>query len=409
MEVIAERCAGLDVHQATVVACVLVAGPRGRAKKEVRTFGTVTRELAALRDWLVERGVSHVGMESTGVYWVPVYRMLEGHVDLVVGNATHMRSLPGRKTDVKDAEWIADLVRHGMIRRSFVPPPAIRELRELTRYRRKLTQDEARERNRIQKLLETAGIKLASVASDVFGVSGRAMLAALVEGTTDPTTLAKNAKGTLRKKVPVLIEALEGRFEEGHRFLLRLELERLADHERALKTLDEHIATKLVPFEPQLQLLMQIPGVDRILAGSMLAELGADMAVFPSAKHAAAWAGICPGNNETGGKRRHIGARKGNVHLVTTLVQAARGAAKKRGTYLREKYWRLKSRRGAMRALVAIAHKILVAAYHMLSGNKGYADLGADYVRRPRATSKRTLVHQLEALGYQVTLVRSPS
>jgi len=409
MDAIVERAAGLDVHQATVVACVLVPGARGRAKKEIRTFGTVTEELAALRDWLAGFGVTHVGMESTGVYWVPVFRMLEGHFDLVVGNATHIRNVPGRKTDVKDSEWLADLVRHGLIRPSFVPPPPIRELRELTRYRRKLCQDQARERNRIQKLLETAGIKLASVASDVFGKSGRAMLAALAQGTTTPHTLAQLAKGSLRQKIPVLLKALDGRFEAHHRFLLEFELKRLGELEASLVDLDAHIESKLVPYESELKLLVQIPGVDRIIASSILAELGPDMTIFPSARHAAAWAGVSPGCNQTGGKNRRSGVRKGNVHLTTVLVQAASSASRTRGTYLRDKYWRLKARRGSMRALLAIAHKILVAAYHMLRDSIGYVDLGSDYLRTRSPTSKRVLVRQLEALGYQVTLTKSPA
>jgi transposase len=409
MDEIIERCAGLDVHQATVVACVLVPGRRRRAEKEVRSFRTMTKDLMALRDWLTERGVTHVGMESTGIYWVPVYRVLEGHFELIVGNASHIKNVPGRKTDVKDSEWIADLVRHGLIRRSFVPPPAIRELRELTRFRRKKSQGQATVRNRIQKRLERAGIKLASVASDVFGVSGRAMLAALVDGTTDPATLAQMAKGTLRRKIPDLVDAMTGTFDDEHRFILRLELRELAAAEAVLAEIDVQINRKLAPYEGLMTLLCRIPGVDRVLAASMLAELGPDMTVFPSARHVAAWAGVSPGNNESGGRRRPSIARKGNVHLVTTLVQAASGASRQKGTYLKDKYWRLRVRRGAMRALVAIAHKILIAAYHMLRDGKDYADLGEAYLRQRTAPSKRKLVRELEALGYKVTLEAAPT
>src|SRR5688572_13324870 len=409
MDTLVENCAGLDVHQATVVACVLVPGARSRPHKEVRTFRTMTRDLTMLRDWLKASGVTHVGMESTGIYWVPVHRVLEGHFEVVVGNAHHIKNVPGRKTDVKDSEWIADLVRHGLIRPSFVPPPPVRELRELTRYRRKLTQDQARERNRIQRRLEIAGIKLASVASDVFGASGRAMLAALVDGTTDPGALAQLAKGALRKKMPDLVDALTGSIDEQHRFILRIELERLAEAEKALAKVDAHIASKLAPYEAQMKLLCQIPGVDRVLASSMIAELGPDMTVFPSVRHVCAWAGVCPGNNESGGTRRASAARKGNIHLLTTLVQAAAAAVRKRGTYLKDKYWRLRVRRGAMRALVAIAHKILVAAYHMLRDGKDYADLGEAYLRQRTAPSKRKLVRELEALGYKVTLEAAPT
>lgn len=409
MDAIIERCAGLDVHQATVVVCVLAPGRGRRPQKEVRSFRTMTKDLLELRDWLRECAVTHVGMESTGIYWVPVYRVLEGHFELIVGNASHIKNVPGRKTDVKDSEWIADLVRHGLIRRSFVPSPEIRELRELTRFRRKKSQGQATVRNRIQRRLERAGIKLASVASDVFGASGRAMLAALVEGTTDPQTLARMARGTLRRKIPDLIDAMTGTFDDEHRFILRLELRELAAAEATIAEIDAQITRKLAPYEEQMARLCQIPGVDRVLAASMLAEMGPDMTVFPSTRHLAAWAGVSPGNNESGGKRRPSVARKGNVHLVTTLVQAASAAVRQRGTYLKDKYWRLRVRRGAMRALVAIAHKLLIAAYHMLRDRKDYVDLGEAYLRQRTGPSKRKLVRELEALGYRVTLDAAPT
>ncbi len=407
MEPIIEKCCGLDVHQATVVACVIASAPGRRAKKEVRTYRTVTRELESMRQWLTDIGVTHVGMESTGIYWVPVFRILEGHFELVIGNATHIKNVPGRKTDVKDSEWIADLVRHGLVRRSFVPPADIRELRELTRYRRKLTHDQTRERNRISKLLETANLKLSSIASDVFGVSGRAMLQSLVDGVTDPALLAQHAKGVLRKRIPELVEAMEGRFDANHRWLLRFELQRLGEIERSIRDLDAHIGTKLEPYAAQVALLVSLPGVDRVIAASLIAELGADMSVFPSMHHCAAWAGVSPGNNESGGTRRHSGTRKGNIHLLTTLVQAATGAKRCRNTYYRDKFWRLRARRGDMRATVAIAHKILIAVYHMLRDGVPFKELGSDYLsRRAAPHSRRTLVRQLEALGYSVTLER---
>jgi transposase len=404
MEALIERSCGLDVHQATVVACVLVGPANRRPKKEVRTVRTVRRELDALAAWLTDLGVTHVGMESTGIYWVPVFRALEGRFELIVGNAHHIKNVPGRKTDVKDSEWIADLVRHGLIRQSFVPPPPIRELRELTRYRRKLVEDQARERNRIQKLLETANIKLSSVASDVFGVSGRAMLAALCEGVTDAAALARLAKGTLRKKIPTLIEAMEGRFESHHRYLLGLELRRLADIERALGELDAHLETKLTPYQAEIDLLVQIPGISRVLAAAILAELGTDMSVFPSVRHVSAWAGVSPGNNESGGHQRRASMRRGNVHLLTALVQAATSAARQRNSYYRAKFWRLKARRGPMRALVAIAHKLLVAVYIVLRDHRDFVDLGSAYVHAGGTQSKRHLINQLESLGYKVTL-----
>jgi transposase len=405
MEAIIEKCCGLDVHQASVVACVLVGEGQKRPKKEVRTFRTVGCDLRAMRDWLGQLGITHVAMESTGIYWVPVFRMLEGSFEIVVGNAQHIKNVPGRKTDVKDSEWIAHLVRCGLIRPSFVPPLPIRELRELTRFRRSLMNDQARIRNRVQKLLETASIKLSSVASDVFGTSGRAMLRALADGETDAAVLAQLAKSVMRRKIPALVEAFDGNFEPHHRFLLRFQLERLDEAERSLTALDQHIEEKLVPYKAELELLAKIPGFDRTVAASFIAETGADMSVFPTSRHLAAWTGVAPGNNETGGKHRQAGARKGNVHLTTTLVQAALGAVRKRGSYYKDKYWRLRTRRGAMRAMVAIAHKLLVAAYEVLSAKTAFVDLGDQYLtRRSQTDATRKLVHRLEALGFDVAL-----
>ena len=405
MQVMIERSAGLDIHQETVVACVLIGAPGRRPTKEVRTFATMTRDLEALRDWLTELGVTHVGMESTGVYWRPVYAVLEGRFDLIVGNARHIRNVPGRKTDVKDAEWIADLVRHGLIAKSFVPPPPLWELRELLRYRRKLTESQAAERNRLLKLLETANIKLASVASDVFGVSGRAMLKALIEGVASAEEMAALAKGALRRKHGELVLALEGRVQEHHRFLLTMQLRRLEGAERDIALLDQRIAEKLEPYAVQHLLLMQIPGVDWLVAAVLIAEIGIDMSVFLSCHHLAAWAGVCPGNHESAGKQRSGRARKGNVHLRTILVGAAVSASRTRGSYLKDKYHRLKARRGAMRAALAIAHKILVAAYHMLAAGIDYRDLGEAYLDQIGQTrTVANLKRRIERLGYQVSL-----
>lgn len=405
MDAILDKVCGLDVHQATVVACAYISENLGRAKKVTRTFRTFTRDLHELRDWMTKLGVTHVGMESTGVYWMPVFAVLEGSFTLIVGNAQHIKNVPGRKTDMNDSEWLAKLIRSGLVRPSFVPPQPIRELRVLTRLRRSQTGDQARIRNRIQKDLETAGIKLASVASDVFGVSGRAILRALADGQTEPAVLAQLSKSVLRRKMPMLIAALEGRFEEHHRFFLRYQLARLEEAERALAELDAAISEKLVPYTALLARLMQIPGFDRTVAASFIAETGGDMAVFPTARHLAAWAGVAPGNNETGGKSRPAGKRKGNVHLVTTLVQAALGASKKRGSYYKDKYYRLRARRGAMRAMIAIGHKLLVAAYEVLAGNKPFVDLGEQYLtRRNEADITKKLVRRLEVLGYEVTL-----
>jgi transposase len=326
-------------------------------------------------------------------------------LELTVANAQQIKNVPGRKTDVKDAEWIADLLLHGLLKPSFVPPKPIRELRDLTRYRRKLEDSQSAECNRLLKVLETANIKLACVASDVFGVSGMDMLDALAEGKATPAEMAELARGRLRGKIPQLEVALEGRMEEHHRYMLKMQLRRLRDLAKDIAELDGRIAEKLKPYEKQVELLRTIPGVDWVLAAVIVAELGVDMKVFQSAAHVAAWAGVCPGNHESAGKRRKVHVIKGNVHLKTALVEAAHGAARSKGTYLREKYFRLKARRGAKRALVAIAHKILVAVYHMLSGDVSYHDLGDVYLDKlNKHHLTRNLVHRLERLGYTVTL-----
>ena len=389
MQALIERCCGLDVHQETVVACLMVGAPGVRPSKEVRTFRTVTRDLEALRDWLAAEGVTHVGMESTGVYWRPVYAVLEGHFDLIVGNARHIRNVPGRKTDVKDAEWIADLVRHGLIAKSFVPPRPLRDLRDLLRYRRKLVESQTAERNRLLKLLETANIKLASVMSDVFGVSGRAMLKALIEGQASAEAMADLAKGQLRRKRADLVLALEGRMEEHHQFLLATQLRRLEAIEHDVAALDLRIVERLGPYRAPHALLMQIPGVDWVVAAVIIAEIGVDMSVFLSVYHLSAWAGVCPGNHESAGRQRSGRARKGNVHLRTILVGAAVSAGRTKGSYLRDKFHRLKARRGPLRAALAIAHKILVAAYHMLAKGVGYRELGEAYLDQHRPDPNR--------------------
>jgi transposase len=410
METIIERCCALDVHQASVVATVLIGGPTGKVSKQTRTFGTFTKQLLSLRDWLHEQGVTHVGMESTGVYWKPVYAVLEDHFELIVGNAQHIKNVPGRKTDVKDSEWLAHLVRHGLIRPSFVPPKPLRELRELLRYRRKLVESRTAERNRLLKLLETANIKLASVASDVFGVSGRAMLQALVEGKTNAEALAELAKGLLRKKLPELALALDGRIEEHHRFLLGLQLHRLEEVDRDLATLEGRIDDKLTPYRQEQQRLIRIPGVNALTAAVIIAEIGVDMSVFPSAQHLASWAGLCPGNNESAGKRRSGKARKGNIALKTALIEAGHAAGRAKGTYLKDKFHRLKARRGIKRAAVAIGHKILVSAYAMLARKVEYADLGDSYLDRlDKARTVATLKRRIERLGFQVELAPAPA
>jgi transposase len=405
MEPIVERCCGLDVHQATVVACMLVGGAHQRPRKEVRSFGTKTRELMDLRDWLRENGCMRVGMEATGIYWKPVHAVLEDDFEIVVGNAHHIKNVPGRKTDVKDSEWIADLLRHGLISKSFVPPKPIRELRDLLRYRRKLVENRSAERNRLLKLLETANIKLASVASDVFGASGMAMLKALVRGDASPKEMAQLAKKLLRRKLAELELALEGKVEEHHRFVLEMQLSRLEQLDQHVAKLDERIDAKLAPYREQHARLTKIPGIDRVLAAVLIAELGTDMSVFKSAKHLAAWAGVCPGNNESAGKRKRTDTRKGNVHLMTALVEAAHNASRKKGSYLKDKFFRVKARRGYLRAAVAIGHKILKAVYVMLSTGVEYKDLGEAYLDTIDAQRvKNNLIRRLERLGYDVTI-----
>jgi transposase len=405
MQTMIERGFGLDVHQATVVACLLIVLKNGKVQKQIRTFGTTTRELVSLREWLLSESCTHVAMESTGVYWKPIYAILDGAFEIVVANAQHIKKVPGRKTDVKDAEWIADLLCHGLLRSSFVPPKPIRELRDLTRYRRKLVESRSAERNRLLKLLETANIKLASVATDVFGVSGLLMLQALVEGKATPQEMAELAKGLLRKKIPALELALEGKVEEHHRFLLSGQLRRLQAVEEDLGVLEHRIEEKLKPYAAQLTLLDEIPGVDGTLAAGIIAEMGVDMSVFGSVSQLASWAGICPGNNESGGKRKSSRIPKGNMYLKTALVEAANAAAKAKGTYLRDKFYRLKARRGYKRAAVAVAHKILVAIYHMFSHQVCYDDLGDLYLDKlNKHHLTRNLLHRLERLGYIVTL-----
>ena len=408
METIVERCCGLDVHQSVVVACVLTGAAGKRPRKQVRTFRALKAGLAELRQWLLEEGVTSVAMEATGVYWLPVYAALETAFDITVANATHIKNVPGRKTDVKDSEWIADLLRHGLIRKSYVPPKDLRQLRDLLRYRRKLVQSRSSERNRLQRLLETANIKLASVMSDVFGASGRAMLDAIVQEGYVPAHVANLARGVLRKKTADLTLALDGDIEEHHRFMLGVQLRRLDQLEDDIKALDARIDSKLEPYRRHFERLQQIPGVDRIGAATIIAEIGVDMTPFSTEHHVTAWAGVAPGNNESAGKKKRETTRKGNVHLQTALVQAAVSAARVKGSYLRSKYWRLVPRTGKKRAAMAIARKILIAAYFMLRDGVEYADLGEAYLdTRNAETTRRTLVKRLEAMGYTVTVEKA--
>jgi transposase len=410
MHVVYERCCGLDVHKQTVVACAIVPGPDEQPHKTVRTFGAMTEDLLALNDWLAEQGVSHVAMESTGVYWRPVWNVLEGSFELLLVNAQHSKAVPGRKTDVKDAEWLADLLRHGLVRASYIPDRAQRELRELTRYRTSLIRERSAELNRLQKTLEGANIKLTSVASTVLGVSGRQMLHALVAGTTDPLVLADLAKGKLRAKLPRLEQALAGRFGLHQRFLVAQQLAHVDFLDDAIDEVSAEVEARLRPFEAEVQRLDTIPGVARRTAQTLLAEIGTDVHRFPTAGHLASWAGMCPGQHESGGKRSSGKTRKGSAWLRTALVEAAQAAGRTKHSYLGAQYRRLAARRGRKRATVAVGHTILRIAYHLLEQDEGYRDLGVHYFdERERRAVQQRLVRRLEGLGYRVALEPVPS
>jgi transposase len=405
MDILHPCCAGLDVHKDTVYACVRHRGPGGATRESVRVFGTMTPDLLALGDWLAAEGVTHVAMESTGVYWKPVYHLLEGRFALLLANAQQLKRVPGRKTDVQDCAWIAKLLQHGLIAASFVPPQPQRDLRELTRQRVQLVRQKAAVANRIQKVLEDANLKLGSVASDVLGKSGRAMLRALAAGQTDPAALAELALGRLRKQLPRLRPALTGRVTEHHRFLLGLLLDEVEAVERFLGRLEGRIAAVLGPFAGAVGRLTTIPGVDRRTAEAVVAEIGPDMSRFPSEGHLASWAALCPGNDESAGRRRSGKTAHGSPWLKRALVQAAWAASHTKGTYLSAHYRRLAARRGRKRALVALGHTLLGIMYQLLRKGEDYADLGGDYFeRRDRDRLTRRLVRRLEQLGHKVSL-----
>ncbi len=401
MEVTYERCAGLDVHKKTVTACVIT--PEG---KGTRGFGTMTPDLLKLADWLLECGVTHAAMESTGVYWKPVYNLLEGTgLILLVANAQHIKAVPGRKTDVKDAEWIATLLRHGLIRGSFIPDRPQRELRELVRHRRSLIQQRSHVVNRIEKLLEGANIKLGAVLSNVVGASGRAILEALATGSEDPAILAELARGSVRRKRGELITSLQGSVGDHQRMLLQSLLRQMSFLEDEIAVLDGEVARRMAPFEEALQRLDTIPGIGRRGAEDILAEIGMDMSRFPSAAHLASWARVCPGSNESAGKQKSVSTGHANRWLRSALTQAAQAAAHKRDSYFQALYWRLAARRGKKRAIIALAHSILTVVYQLLKTGAQYQDLGLHYFDlRDQQRLTHRLVHRLEGLGYQVTL-----
>ena len=405
MEVVYPRCAGLDLHKKSVVACRIAPGPDGTPRKEFRTFGTTTAPLLTLSEWLAEAGVTHVAMESTGVYWKPVYNLLEARFTLLLVNAQHLKRVPGRKTDVKDSEWLAELLRHGLLTASFVPDREQRELRELTRYRTKLVEERVAEINRLQKVLEGANLKLASVVSDVMGKSAREMLAALVGGEEDPQVLAQLAKGRLRGKIPALEQALQGCCGAHQRFLLARQLAHLEQLEELIEELDQEVAQRLRPFETVLRRLQTIDGVGRRTAEVLVAELGLDMSRFPSHQHLASWAAMCPGKQESGGKSKSGKTRQGNRWLKSALVEAAHAVKRQKETYAGAQFRRIASRRGVRRAAVAVGHSLLVASYFVVRDGVEYHDLGGHYFdERDRQGVVRRTKQRLENLGYEVEL-----
>jgi transposase len=405
MDVMYPHCCGVDVHKREVVACVMTTDPDGTCHKAVRAFGTMTPDILALADWLAAHEVTHVAMESTGVYWKPIWNLLEGQVELLLVNARHIKAVPGRKTDVRDCEWLAELLRHGLLTGSFVPDRAPRELRELTRYRTSLVRERTAAANRLQKTLEGANIKLASVATDILGTSGREILAALVAGQTDAADLAQLAQGRLREKLPQLERALVGCVGSHQRFLVAEQLAHVDFLDAAIARVNSELVERVHPDEDAVTRLDTIPGVGRTVAETLVAEIGVDLTRFPSAKHLASWAGLCPGNHESAGKRRGGAIRKGSPWLRACLVQAAHAAARTKGTYLAAQYRRLAARRGRAKAAVAVAHSILIIVYHVLTEGTVYRDLGANYYdERNRQAVERRFVHRLQGLGYTVTL-----
>ena len=413
MEVLYPCCCGLDVHKKMVVACLLRAGADGQYRREVRTFTTMTDDLLMLAEWLRATGCTHVAMESTGVYWKPVYNILEDQFDVLVVNAAHVKAVPGRKTDVKDAEWIADLLQHGLVRPSFIPDRPQRELRDLTRTRTALIDERSAAVNRLQKVLEDANLKVASVATDIMGVSGRAMVEAMLQGTTDPATLADLSKGRLRAKRAALERALVGRLSEHHRLLLTTHLAHVDFLDEAIARLSAEIAQRLRPVAEAMQRLDTIPGVDRHTAEVLVAELGTELARFPSAAHLASWAGMCPGNHESAGKRRSGTTRKGSRWLRRALIEAACGAVRTKQagrTALAGHYRRLVARRGRQKALVAVGHRLLIIVYHVLRHGQSYQEpTPTELDQHHHRKARNRAIDQLRHLGYDVTVTPKPA
>lgn len=408
MELLYPRCAGADVHKDTVVVCMRVQEGR-TAREEVRTFGTTTKELLALTDWLLAQECTHVAMEATGVYWRPVWHILSTCFELVLANAMHIKAVPGRKSDVNDAMWIASLLAHGLIRPSFVPPTPIQDLRTLMRTRKQLVRERARHVQRLQKTLEDTNIKIASAVSDITGTSGRAILRSLIAGETDPEKLLGVTTGRLKASRPTLLDALKGRVRTAHRFLLKLHLDQVEALERTIDMIDKEVGESLAPFRDAVERLKTMPGISDVAAQTLVSEIGIDMERFPSAGHLISWAGMCPRSDESAGKRRSTRLRKGAPWLKTTLVQCAWAAIRTKDSYLRAQFHRIKARRGPMKAIIAVAASMLTSAYHLIRDGVDYKDLGNDYFDRiDRDRAAKRLVKRLENLGFQVQLAQAP-
>jgi transposase len=404
MQVVHERCAGLDVHKQSIAACAIWF-EEGQRKQDIRIFGTVTTGLLALADWLQQYRITHVAMEATGVYWRPVWTILENQFQLLLVNPHHVKALPGRKTDVKDCEWLADLLQHGLVRSSFVPSTELQDLRDLTRYRIELTQAQNRVANRIQKVLEQANIKLSSVASDTLGVSGQQMIEAIIGGEQNPQRLADLARKRLRQRIPELQEALTGRVRPHHRFMLKEHFSEWKALNERIQRVEEEIENQILPFEFAVTLWQSIPGINRVTAWSLVAEIGVDMNKFPTAQHLASWAGICPGHNESAGKRMSGKMRDGNRWLRRALCQAAWAASRKKGCSLAVQFKRIAARRGAKRALMAVAHSLLIIVHKTMSTGLPYRELATTYPEQiHKERLQRYWVHKLESLGLQVTV-----
>jgi transposase len=405
MDTLYPRCCGLDIHKRDLVACLITPDTDGHPTKVIRKFGTMTADVLAFADWLTAAGCTHVAMESTGVYWKPIYNLIEESFTLLLVNARHIKAVPGRKTDVKDCEWIADLLQHGLLQASFVPERGQRELRELTRYRTSLVRERTAEANRLQKTLEGANIKLASVATDILGKSGREILAGLIAGETDTEALAQLARGRLREKLPALTQALVGQFGTHQRFMVAEQIAHVDYLDAAIERVSGEIAQRVCTSDDLMDRLDGIPGIGRYMAEALIAEIGTDMSRFPTDRHLASWAGMCPGNRESAGKRQSGKTRKGSPWLRALLVQAAHAAGRTKGTYLSAQYRRLTIRRGRNRAAIAVGHTLLVIIYHMIGRGTAYADLSPQYFDdHDRRATEHRLVRRLEGMGYTVVL-----